>query len=72
MRTHKGWNPRSNGKIELYKDSKKEWRWRVIANNGRTLAVSSEGYKRLMDAKRCAQSSGSILTGTNWTECVVS
>jgi uncharacterized protein YegP (UPF0339 family) len=70
MRTHKTWT-KNFGKIELYKDEKKEWRWRVVAQNGRTLSVSSEGYKRLGDAKRCAQSSGSILTHINWIDCEV-
>ena len=34
------------GKIEVYKDKKGEWRWRVRARNGRVLADSGEGYKR--------------------------
>lgn len=34
------------GKLEVYKDKKKEWRWRVIASNGRIIADSAEGYKR--------------------------
>ena len=32
-------------KVEIYK-RKGEWRWRLVARNGRTLAVSSESYKR--------------------------
>jgi uncharacterized protein len=31
--------------FEVYKDSKGEWRWRLIARNGRVLADSGEGYK---------------------------
>lgn len=34
------------GKVEVYKDRKGEWRWRVIAPNGRILGDSGEGYKR--------------------------
>ncbi len=32
-------------KFELYKDSKGEFRWRLIASNGQTIANSGEGYK---------------------------
>ena len=32
-------------KFELYKDSKGEYRWRLIASNGQTIANSGEGYK---------------------------
>ena len=33
-------------RYEVYRDdsAKREWRWRFIATNGRTIAVSSEGY----------------------------
>lgn len=33
-------------RIELYKDLDKEWRWRVIARNGRVVADGPEGYKK--------------------------
>lgn len=36
-------------KLELYRDRKKEWRWR-IAKRGRIIAASSEGYKRRLGA----------------------
>jgi len=32
-------------KIEIYKDKKKEWRWRLKAKNGRIVAVCGEGYR---------------------------
>jgi len=35
-----------NAVIEIYRNSKGEWRLRVRAANGRILLVSSEGYKR--------------------------
>lgn len=33
-------------KLVIYKDKKKEYRWRLKATNGRVLADSGEGYKR--------------------------
>ena len=32
-------------KYELYKDAKGEYRWRLIASNGQTIATGGEGYK---------------------------
>lgn len=37
-------------KIEYYKDDAKEWRWRAIADNGKIVADSAEGYKHRIDA----------------------
>ena len=33
-------------RYEVYRDesAKREWRWRFISSNGKTIAVSSEGY----------------------------
>jgi uncharacterized protein len=31
-------------KFEVYKDAKDEWRWRLEASNGQTIATSGEGY----------------------------
>jgi uncharacterized protein YegP (UPF0339 family) len=36
--------------FELYKDQKHEWRWRLKADNGKTVADSGEGYKNKEDA----------------------
>lgn len=33
-------------KFQLRRDKKREWRWRLVARNGRSIAVSGEGYKR--------------------------
>ncbi len=33
----------------VYRDKRKEWRWRLTASNGRILADSGEGYKRKRD-----------------------
>jgi len=38
-------------KFELYKDTRGEFRWRLIAPNGQTIATSGEGYKAKESAK---------------------
>jgi uncharacterized protein YegP (UPF0339 family) len=38
-------------KFELYKDTKGEFRWRLVASNGQTIATSGEGYKSKDSAK---------------------
>ncbi|WP_323151028.1 YegP family protein [Pseudomonas glycinae] len=35
----------------IYVDNASEWRWRFTAKNGKTIAVSSEGYKNLVDCE---------------------
>ena len=35
--------------FEIYRDSKKKYRWRVRTVNGRILATSSESYTRRID-----------------------
>lgn len=37
-------------KYEYYKDKRGEWRWRLKAVNGQTIAVSGEGYVNKSDA----------------------
>lgn len=37
-------------KYEYYKDKREEWRWRLKAANGQTIAVSGEGYVNKSDA----------------------
>jgi uncharacterized protein YegP (UPF0339 family) len=32
------------GKFEIYRDAKSEYRWRLKASNGQTIATSGEGY----------------------------
>ena len=44
--------------FEIYRDKRREWRWRVRAVNGRILAVSSEGYKNMLDCKEGARLTG--------------
>lgn len=36
-------------KYKVYKDKKGEWRWRLVAANGNTLADSGEGYRNKAD-----------------------
>ena len=38
-------------KFELYKDAKGEYRWRLVASNGQTIATGGEGYKEKSSAK---------------------
>ena len=38
-------------KFEMYTDSKGEFRWRLVASNGQTIATSGEGYKSKDSAK---------------------
>ncbi len=40
-------------KFIIYRDSKKEWRWRLKASNGKIIADSGEGYKRKFDCIAC-------------------
>jgi uncharacterized protein len=39
------------GKFELYKDTKGEFRWRLVASNGQMIANGGEGYKSKESAK---------------------
>ncbi len=43
-------------KFELYKDTKGEFRWRLIAPNGQTIATSGESYKTKDSAKNGIES----------------
>ena len=36
-------------KFEMYEDKVGEWRWRFIADNGRIIADSGEGYHNKAD-----------------------
>jgi len=33
-------------KVEIYRDNRGEWRWRLRAGNGRIIADGGEGYTR--------------------------
>jgi uncharacterized protein YegP (UPF0339 family) len=45
---------------KFYLDQSNEWRWWCKAKNGRIIAASSEGFKRLSAAKKNAVKSGFI------------
>jgi uncharacterized protein YegP (UPF0339 family) len=40
--------------IEVYKDEAGEWRWRLRAGNGETVADSAEGYATRYNAERAS------------------
>lgn len=46
----------SKPKFELFQDTAKEWRWRLIASNGNIIADSGEGYNSKQGAKRGIES----------------
>ena len=33
-------------RIEIFKDRKKEWRWRAVTRNNKVIGTGGEGYKR--------------------------
>jgi len=50
-------------KLEIYRDAKREWRWRLRASNGRIVADSGEGYRRRAAAYEAVKRVRSILAG---------
>jgi uncharacterized protein YegP (UPF0339 family) len=47
--------------LDVYQDGKTEWRWRVIAGNGKIVADSAEGYKRKCDCLTGAKIATTLL-----------
>ncbi len=39
-------------RFDVYQDKSGQWRWRLLAGNGRIVADSGESYTRLRDAER--------------------
>lgn len=39
-------------RFEIYEDARGEWRWRLVAKNGQTVADGGEGYKKEGNARR--------------------
>ena len=37
--------------FEIYRDSRREWRWRYVAENGNNMANGGEGYKNKSDCE---------------------
>ena len=50
-------------KLEIYRDTKREWRWRLRAANGRIVADSGEGYRRRASVHRAIECVRVLLTG---------
>jgi uncharacterized protein len=42
-------------KFKVYRDNAGEWRWRLVAGNGRTVGDSGEGYVSHSNAVRAAE-----------------
>ncbi len=49
-------------KLEIYRDARREWRWRLKASNGRIMADSGEGYRRRASVYEAIGRVKSILT----------
>ena len=50
-------------KLEIYRDGRGEWRWRLRASNGRIVADSGEGYQRRASALHAMQRVHTMLSG---------
>lgn len=48
-------------KIEVYQDTKGEWRWRAKAGNGRIVADSGEGYSSMSGAERAIKTALKVM-----------
>jgi uncharacterized protein YegP (UPF0339 family) len=42
-------------KFVVFKDARGEYRWKLVARNGRSVAVSGEGFKRKHHAAACVR-----------------
>ena len=51
-------NGKMRGKLELYRDARAEWRWRLKLANSRIIAASTEGYR---DKANCAGNAEYVL-----------
>ena len=50
-----------SGKLRVYRDARREWRWQALAPNGRIVTESGESYKRLDGLRKGLQRAGNIL-----------
>lgn len=48
-------NKKVDMKFELYEDKAGQWRWRLVAKNGRTVADGGEGYHSQGNARRAVK-----------------
>jgi uncharacterized protein YegP (UPF0339 family) len=42
--------PRARFKFVLYRDTRRQWRWRLVSSNGKIVADCGEGYRHRTDA----------------------
>lgn len=42
-------------KFRMYKDANGEWRWSLLARNGRIIADSAESYRRRQDCRKMCE-----------------
>ena len=50
-------------KLEIYRDGRSKWRWRLRASNGRIVADSGEGYRRRASLLRGIECARVLLSG---------
>ncbi len=39
-------------KLEIYKDLRGKWRWKLIARNGKVIGASTQGYRHKADCEK--------------------
>lgn len=52
----------STPRVDVYEDAAGEWRWRLVAGNGETIADSSEGYDSSPNAERALNTARVLFT----------
>lgn len=45
-------------KLEVYQDTSKQWRWRALSSNGKTIGSSGQGFASKQSAQRNAELNG--------------
>jgi len=50
-------------KREIYRDGRREWRWRLRVSNGRIMADGGEGYRRRASVRKAVDRVRAILSG---------
>lgn len=51
--------------FEIYEDQRGEYRWRLVASNGRTIGDSGEGYVTRSNARRAAENARRQIGGAD-------
>lgn len=54
-------------KFVIYDDEAGEWRWRLVADNGETVADGAEGYASRANAQRAVETVTAGLSATDYT-----